>query len=164
MRAVREITGDEFTARKASLSQEKARLEALVAGATGKPDIVLDRAEKLFTLVEDAKEKFMNGTEEDRRVIFAKLGTNRTIRDKKLSIDLEKTLLPIRKLSPIVKQITERYEREMTPINTGVVEKKYLENPMLLRDQDSNLEPSPYTFPYVSKGRGLYHRHDLERS
>jgi hypothetical protein len=28
---------------------------------------------------------------------------------------------------------------------------------LLLRDLDSNQEPSPYTFPYVSKRRGLYH-------
>jgi hypothetical protein len=30
-------------------------------------------------------------------------------------------------------------------------------SPVWLRGQDSNLQPSGYTYPNVSKGRGLYH-------
>lgn len=143
MRAAGEITSDEFAARKASLSQEKARLEALVSGSAGNTETVLNRAEKLFSFTEDAKEKFINGTDDDRRAIFVKLGTNRTISDKKLSINLEESLLPMKRLSPVVRRITERYEPKNASIKSGVLGHLYEQNPTVLRDQDSNLEPSP---------------------
>lgn len=36
-------------------------------------------------------------------------------------------------------------------------------HPTWLRDQDSNLEPSPYTYLHVAMGRGLYHHPGLPR-
>jgi site-specific DNA recombinase len=147
MRAAQEITPEEFRERKASLSQEKARIEALLADAGQNTTEMLRRADDLFTFIDDAKEKFVSGSVEDRRLILAKIGSNLTIKNKKLSINIEKSLLPLKKISPVVKEIHNPLEPKNASIDQGVSGYSYEHNPMLLRDQDSNLEPSPYTLP-----------------
>ncbi len=103
---------------------------------------MLRRADEPFNFVDDAKEKFVSGSVEDRRLILAKIGSNLTIKNKKLSIDVEKSLLPLKKISPVVKEVQNPLEPKNASIDQGVSGYSYEHNPMLLRDQDSNLEPS----------------------
>jgi len=89
-----------------------------------------------------------------------KLASNRTLIDKKLNVDVEETLVPMEILRDEDIRIREATRTAKKSMNTRSLEDIYLESPVMLRDQDSNLEPSPYTFPNISKRRGLYHCRD----
>jgi DNA invertase Pin-like site-specific DNA recombinase len=137
MRAAQEITKEEFAERKATLSQEKLRIEALMAQAGETVDAKLRKAEELFTFIDDAKEKFKNGSPQDRRLVLSRLGSNLTIESKKLNIDMEERLLPIQKLSPIVLEIHRRLEPEKNQLKQSDYEAEYLKNPLMLRIVDN---------------------------
>jgi len=133
MRAAQEITKEEFAERKATLSKEKVRIEALMAQAGQSVDAQLKKAEELFTFIEDAKEKFKDGSPQDRRTVLSRLGSNLVIESKNLNIDMERTLLPIQKLSPIILGIHKRLEPRKTLIKQSDYEAEYLKNPLVLR-------------------------------
>ena len=85
-----------------------------------------------ITFVTHAKEKSKKGSPEQKRSIFLALGSNRTIIDKKLSIDVEKTLLPMKKVSSEVKAIHEKVRTAKEPINTSGLDKIYSQSNALL--------------------------------
>ncbi len=133
------ISKEEFSERKNALSKEKARPEELFADTGQNIDTLLQKAEELFTFIEEAKKKFTEGTLQDRRIILSRLGSNLLVESRKLNIDVAKTLLPIQKLSPIVREIHRRLEPLGTPVDTGVLEEKYRETVSILWNLDSNL-------------------------
>ncbi len=94
---------------------------------------MLRRADELFTFVDDAKGKFINGSVEDRRLILAKIGSNLTIKNRKLSIDVGRSLLPLKRISPMVKEVHNPLEPKNASMNEGVLGYSYEHNPMLLR-------------------------------
>lgn len=137
MRAAGEITREEFAERKAALSQEKARTEAIMADAGQSVDARLKKAEEVFTFIEDAKVKFRDGSPDDRRLVLSRLGSNLTVETKKINIDVEETLLPIQKLSPIIREIHERLEPRKSLLNQSDYEAEYLKNPLVLSELDN---------------------------
>ncbi len=59
----------------------------------------------MLAFIEQAKEKFTHGSVSVRKRILSTLGSNLIIKDKILSIDIEKSLLPMKKISKQVKAI-----------------------------------------------------------
>ena len=100
-------------------------------------------ANDTFRFVEYAKDKFTKGSPELKRAIFTTLGSNRTLIDKKLNVDVEETLLPMKKVSTEVKAIQTMVRTAGLPINERTFEDFALASHPLLRGQDSNLEPYP---------------------
>ena len=88
----------------------------------------------MFTFIEEAKWKFTNKDLEVRRKILAALGSNLLIKDKKLSIDTEKCLFPIKKVSSEVRAIIAPLEPLNTVEKQGRFEQKCSESPTLLGD------------------------------
>jgi site-specific DNA recombinase len=104
------------------------------AGGEQRVDQWLKTADEMFTFVEEAKWKFTNKDLEVRRKILAALGSNLLIKDKKLSIDTEKCLFPIKKVSKEVRAIIAPLEPLNTVKKQGLFEQKCSESPTLLRD------------------------------
>ena len=133
MRAGGEISPEEYAEKRALLVAEKERLAKDFQNTDERVDRWLQTADEVFTFVEEAKWKFENGGLEVRRQILSTLGSNLVLKDKKLMIDVDKCLFPLKKVSKEVKAIHARFE----PLNTVEKQKDFeqscLESPTLLR-------------------------------
>ena len=143
MRAGNEITNEEFVDRKVPLLKEKARLEELRADTGDRVSKQLQNADDLFTFLRDVTAKFNTGAFDTRRRILSSIGQNLTIKDKILSVDWEKTLLPSQKLAGEVRKIHEPLEPTKHAISQADFEEMYSKNPMVCAQLDSNQRPTP---------------------
>lgn len=157
MRAAQEITEDDFARRKKSLTKEKSHLEAIINDAHEQGDEWIAAAERCLHFAERASSAFKNGDTETKKTILSGIGSNLSLKDKKLSIVLPKPLSQVEKAVVEVNAIHERFEPQNKTESKGYFGDLYTQNPVLLRGQDSNLRPIGYTYPYVSIRRGLYH-------
>jgi len=139
MRINNEITQEEFLDNKSTLLKEKNRLQELLNDSDKRIDMWIEKAESVFDFAHNAKRKFENGTLEEKRVILSALGSNLLLKDKKLSILMEKPFNLIEKMAQEVKTIDERLEPLKSLINTREIEKIYSQSPILLPGLDSNL-------------------------
>ncbi len=110
MRALGEITSQEYAEKKAELFEQRKNLEKQF-GDTGKR---IDQWEKtgdeMLTFIETAVDKFKNGKLMTRRNILSTLGSDLVMKDKILRIDIEKSLFPLKKIKNEVYAIKERLE------------------------------------------------------
>jgi DNA invertase Pin-like site-specific DNA recombinase len=143
MRARGEIDEENYRSRMESLKRDKSRLEALTADIGSQAERWMIIADDAFTFVERALEKFRNGKPDAKRRLFMKLASNRTLKDKLLKLDVDKTLVPMKIMRDEDVLIREHLRTAKKSMNTRALEDFYLESPVMLRDQDSNLEPSP---------------------
>jgi site-specific DNA recombinase len=138
MRASGEIDADEFVRRRAPLLIEKKRLEDLFATTAKRVDAWLNTGDEMLTFIDQAVAKFKYGTLHDRRMILSTLGSNLLVKDKMISVDIEKCLFPITKVSKEVLGIKERLE----PINTFEKQEQFeqmcTDSPRVLSGLDSN--------------------------
>lgn len=131
LRAAGEITLEEFTDRKTPLMKEKAQLEELFGDTGERVNKQVQDADDLFTFLRDVVTKFKDGGFEVRRRILSTLGQNLSLKDKILSIDWEKSLLPSQKLAGEVKKIYERLEPAKNKMSQGDLEEIYSKNPIV---------------------------------
>ena len=117
MRAREELTEEEYRAKKALALKEKARCFALLDDTDAQITRWVHNMETAFNFVAHAKEEFERGDLEKRRRIFLALGSNLTLKDKKLSIYLEKTLLPMKRLASAVQDIHAALEPQKDRMN-----------------------------------------------
>ena len=143
MRAKEELTEEEYKEKKAQALKEKARLNALLNDSDGRVTSWVETMDKAFKFVKLAKEKFANGTPEERRQIFLALGSNPSLTFRKLLIDLEKPLIPTGKLALEVQAIHRRLEPRKSIMTQADFEQVYAQIPKVSARQESNLRPSP---------------------
>jgi site-specific DNA recombinase len=143
MRAANEITAEEFADRKPALVKEKGRLEELFGDTGDRVNKQLQNADDLFTFLRDAVEKFNTKGFETRKRILSTLGQNLLLKDKILSIDWEKSLLPSQKLASEVNKIHERLEPPKNKMSQGDFEEMYSQNPVVCAQLESNQRPTP---------------------
>ena len=72
--------------------------------------MTVDTADEMLTFIENAKDKFENGTIQTRRSILSTLGSDLLLKDKILSIDIDKSLFPLKRVSKEVTAISKRLE------------------------------------------------------
>lgn len=136
MRANEEITEEEFLGKRSKLMKEKARLQELLNDIDGRINNWIKNAEKIFDFAETAKGRFENGTLEEKRAILSDLGSNLLLKDKKLSITIEKPLSLIEEAAKEVKTIHARFEPQETLKNKRTLAAIYSRSPKLLRRLD----------------------------
>ena len=110
MRASKEIGLEEFTKKQAEYLAEKNELKKNLDRTDNRVDQWNQTSKEMLTFIEEAQKKFKNGTLQTKRSILSTLGSNLIIKDKIISIDTEKTLLPMKKVAIEVKAIKERLE------------------------------------------------------
>ena len=138
MRAADEITEDEFKKKKREVLKEKSRFQELLNDTDNKVNNWLDKAEQFFNFARDASEEFKNGTLEKKKQILSCLGSNLVLKNKKLTIELEKSLVPIKQASQEVWRIHERLEPLKNRLNKKKIGQLYARNPLLYRYGESN--------------------------
>jgi len=110
MRINGEMDASEYIQRKEKLTEEKQRFEQLIVDNNHRFDTWLDNAEKLFAFAETAKKRFESGNLVVKREILACLGSNLTLLDRKLNIQLQEPLSIFTKYSPELKVLHNMLE------------------------------------------------------
>ncbi len=138
MRMNEEITPEEFAEKKTGMNREKSRLLALINESDSNVDDWLEKAEKLFDFAASARQKFINGSLDDKKEILAALGSNLTLKDRILSISIQKPLVLVEKAATEVNAIYKAFE----PAKNGRFEPNLDEilskNPLLGGQRDLN--------------------------
>jgi len=133
------LSDEEYARRKAELIKEKARLEEILNDTSGRVEKWLDDAEKTFAFACYAREWFINGSPEEKGRILQALGSNLTLKDKILHIQLKKPLVFFERVPSGLAQIKNRFEPKNKGQNEAKLEQFYAKSPILRRERDSNL-------------------------
>lgn len=129
MRANNEITEEQFKERKEIAIKEKDKYQELLKETDKRVSNWLEIAERGFNFAERAYNIFMQDSKdpevlEKRKEILASLGSNLSIKDKKLSIYLDDLLFPIKNMSEKLKAEKPRLE----PLKSLDNKSYYVEN------------------------------------
>ena len=142
MRADNELTDDEFRDRKTTMLKEKARLTELLNDTDHRVNSWAENMENAFKFIAKSTDKLKGGTLEQRKEILAALGSNHILTHRKLFVDMDETLLPVKELAKEVQSINDRLE----PPNDGYEQEHYDEiyssSPKVCSRQESNLHQS----------------------
>lgn len=126
--------------RKKTLLAEKERLQAYLQDTDKRVENWLDVAERGFSFAEKAQEMFAKArTEEDLKLkmdVFTALGSNYTLKDRKLSITLDNLLSPIAMIAKDAREISARFEPTKNAVDTGQLAETYAKSPRWLADLD----------------------------
>ncbi len=138
MRSSKEITREQLMEKKPPLEKERDRLKELLDSVDDRVKKWHKKADEIFDFARDAAHEFNNGGLEKKREILSKLGSNLILKDKKLTIDLEETLIPMIEAAKEAKAIEERLEPVEGVDRTSQLEAAYAQNPVMLGRLDSN--------------------------
>lgn len=133
LRAGGEITEEDFSRRKNALTHEKTYFEELLKDSHNQVDRWLETVDSYFAFAEKAHTAFSNGSLEVKKGILATLGSNLTLKDKKLNVSLPEPLLFTQKVSVEVKAIHEQVRTAKNGSDKKELARLYAESPMLLR-------------------------------
>ena len=139
LRAAKEITAVEFKSKKSKLDAEQKRLKELLDDTDGRTSEWFDTAEKYLTFADDAYERFKNGSLRQRKEMLVMIGSNLSLKDKKLYVVMPDVLKAIETAAAEVKDIHSRFEPQKTADKQRFFEDLYSKSSVLLRRQDSNL-------------------------
>ena len=128
MRISNEIDAEEYIQRKEKLLEEKHRYEQLIADTHHRVETWLEEAEKLFSFAETAKIRFEAGNLVVRREILACLGSNLTLMDRKLNIQLQPPLTIFTMFAPEVQALHSRLEPLQSQSEQKEIEVLYAAN------------------------------------
>lgn len=131
MRAREELSEEEYRERKSFAIKEKDRCAELLADTDRRISRWTENMDSAFDFILKAREEFENGGFEKRRRIFLALGSNLTLKDRKVSIDLEKTLLPMKKIAEAIRNIHNGLEPQKDRLMQGDYEEIYSKNSTL---------------------------------
>jgi site-specific DNA recombinase len=115
MRAKGELDEDNYKRKIVFLNQEKSRLQELLEDTDDRVNKLIAKAEKIFDLARDSKKIFETGDLDAKRRVLSDLGYNLLLKDRKLSISIQKPLIYIEQAAPIAWQLKRRLE----PVKTG---------------------------------------------
>jgi len=121
MRAGGEISPEEFAEKRSKLLEEKKQFEKLFADTGKRIDGWIETGDRMFDFIENAKYKFENGKPEVKRSILSTLSSDLVLKDKILSLSIEKSLFPLKRVSKSVNAIKNRLE----PLNTLEKQKQF---------------------------------------
>eukprot|EP01047_Picozoa_sp_COSAG01_P070486 COSAG01_NODE_10697_length_2102_cov_2.668997_1_plen_104_part_00 len=93
MRIDKELSAEEYKAKKVVLTKEKVHLEQLIQDTYYRFDTWLEKAETLLSFSESAKQRFDNGKLDEKKQIIQALGQRLTLTDRTLQIELKKPLI-----------------------------------------------------------------------
>ena len=138
MRASDEITAEEYTKMKGQELERKASLESALKKTGKDVDAWIETGDEMLTFIEQAKAKLEKGSRITKRSIISTLGSNLLLFNKKLNINLEESLLPMKTIAEQARAIKARLE----PLGTQVTQQDFDalcdQNPIVLGQVDTN--------------------------
>ncbi|HOW12831.1 MAG TPA: zinc ribbon domain-containing protein, partial [Candidatus Pacearchaeota archaeon] len=129
MRGAGEINKEEFKLRKLPFAAEKQRWEGVLNKTSQKVDRWLDKADEVFDFARDAQVIFEKDGADKKKEIFSRLDSNLLLKDRKITIETESTLVPIKAIS--------KEDKRLEPLKIGKYKAElvelYSKSPKMLR-------------------------------
>lgn len=136
MRAREELNKEDFQRRMEDAQKEKRRLEELLADTGDQIDKRVKFANEAFEFVEHAILKFKTGPWEKKKEILSTLGSNLSLMDKKFSVSLENSLVPMKTVSLVSRDIIARVRTAKNPVTKTEIEQSLARSQSMLRALD----------------------------
>ncbi len=144
MRINGEISETVAKEKKAEINKEKENLEYILSGKNNQEDKSKERAGKIFSFAQIAREKFQENNIFTKRSILSGLGSNLLLKDGKVLFQAQKPLVLLEEASKEVKEIKKNFEPPEDPLTKRTLATLYDQSPTLLRGPDLNREPQGY--------------------
>lgn len=138
------VDDDEYLKKKEEIKSSEIELTELIEKLEKESNAGMEDVESLLKFGGIAVEVFNKGSLEQKRMILSCLGSNLSLKDKILDIELEKPLLLLNEINLSLKgegAKMKRLEPLEVPIKKGTYNISHTVNPSMLREQDSNLQP-----------------------
>lgn len=126
------LSDDEFRNQKESLLVEKSKLMKKLQDTDGRIDKWVELTEKTFNFACYARRWFTDGDIETKKQILLGIGSNLTLKDGIVGVDLEKPLQFIEIARNEVMEISPMFEPTEKPDNSGQMDSFYSKNLSLL--------------------------------
>jgi site-specific DNA recombinase len=110
MRLNLELTPEEYSKQKKILAQEKHKYESLLADTQVHSEDWLKRAEDTLSFAQSAKQRFENGSLEEKHYILSCLGNNLILSNRTLQIQFNKSLALFQEVATEVQSLHNRLE------------------------------------------------------
>lgn len=104
------IDDQEYLEQKKELLQEKHGLELNLRNGNDREKSALELTKTIFTFANQAKDRFQNGSFEDKRVILQEIGSNLFLKGRKLTVEAKKPFLFLEKGLNLVRPNIGRLE------------------------------------------------------
>jgi site-specific DNA recombinase len=126
------LSDEEFKGQKSDLLREKSDLEEKKKEAGLRISHWIKLTEESFNLACYAKYRFENGSVQEKRELLYSLGSNLTLNNKTLSINLQKPLYFLEQTLSEVEEISGMFEPAKKGVTEAQMEDFYSKNPTLL--------------------------------
>ncbi len=127
------ISDEEYGKKKAELLREKARLEELLNDGSATLVNWLETGEKVFDFALHSRHWFKYGSPQEKFVILKSLGSNLTLRDKKLVFEPHIPFEAIKSILSGVPEANDRFEPKKRRMNKEQLAVLLNQNPTVLR-------------------------------
>jgi site-specific DNA recombinase len=139
------ISEDDFIVKRSEYKNRELELRLIIERfEASNSHTTISNIKELLNFGNVAADAFQNATVEEKRIILSSIGSNLLIKDRKLEIQFEKPLSLLKDISSSVKgkRVKKgRVEPAQVVIKKGTYSDKEAVNPLMLREQDSNLQP-----------------------
>lgn len=113
----KKIPEEAYNTNLQALETQKAKYKKILDGADERVDEWIAKTEKVFNFAITAKERFEHGDLSIKNSILFNLGVNVVIKDRRVSIDIDKPLKIIQKAKPQMKSILDSLEPQGKPVS-----------------------------------------------
>ncbi len=127
------LSDEEFKQQKNILLREKSVLEEKIRSTEDRIGKWIELSEETFNLACHARYWFENGTVQEKRELLVSLGSNLTLKDKTLHVDLQKPLYFLIEAKEKVEEISPMFEPTKKGFDEAQMDNYFSENPTLLR-------------------------------
>lgn len=138
MRTRNEVNELQFKTKMEQLETEKKKMKEQLDDTDNRADQWIETAKNAFTFAQFASQKFSTGSLEVKAGILQALGSNLTLKDKKLHIDLEKSLFLISETYQEALDQGVRFEPLENTVNKGKTDALTSASSIWLPSWDSN--------------------------
>ena len=136
-------SSQEFAKEKKAILTEREGIEKQLDSVRDKLDCSLSATERTFNFCRFALHHFNSGDLKKKRAIFSTIGSNITLKDKKLTIERVHPFLLIENELIAQRKLAEKFEPKKDKALKGKEAVLVASSPDWLREQDSNLQPTP---------------------
>jgi hypothetical protein len=130
------LSDTEYAQRRGKLLKEKAALEELFNDAGNQVEQAVKQSEKVFEFACTVQERFAEGDAKTKKDILATIGSNLTLRDKKLSIEARKPFFILENPPNLETPIISPIEPEITKATQGRNVPSLFMRPLLRGERD----------------------------
>src|SRR5262249_4726867 len=139
------LSQDEYTRQRMELLKEKARLEEMLSDASHRADDWLAFSERTFEFASTARSRFAEGDAATKKGILFAVGSNLTLKDKKLLIEARKPFV-------VLEESLSTNKGEIVPIEPDSISLAYESN-------EPNSSPHPRLLGELDYIRTLGHQY-----